>query len=183
MVKIKKLTEEVEILEGVNVEIDGNIIRVKGPKGEIQRSLLHPKIKISKKDNKVILEAINATQREKVMIGTFKSHIKNLIKGVNEIYTYKLKVCSGHFPMSLAVEKNKLVIKNFIGEKIPRRAKILEGVEVKLEGDEVLVNGVDKEKVGQTAANIELATRIIGRDRRVFQDGIFITEKAGKEIE
>ena len=182
MVKIKKLTEEVEILEGVNVEIEDSIIKVKSDRGEIQRKLICPKIEIYKQDNKIILEANNATKREKVMINTFRSHIKNLIKGVTKDYIYKLKVCSGHFPMNLLLEKNKLLIKNFMGEKIPRKANIVDNVEVKLEGDVIIVSGMNKEKVGQTASNIELATRITGKDRRVFQDGIFITSKAGKEI-
>jgi large subunit ribosomal protein L6 len=57
-------------------------------------------------------------------------------------------------------------------------AKILDGVTVNLGNDEVVLTGIDKEKVGNTAANIEHATRIRKRDPRVFQDGIYITERA-----
>ena len=58
-----------------------------------------------------------------------------------------------------------------------RNARIEKGVEVKLSGDVIDVTGTDKEKVGQTAANIEHATKIKGFDRRVFQDGIFLMRK------
>ena len=76
--------------------------------------------------------------------------------------------------MSVSVDKNRVIIKNFLGEKTPRSAKILEGINIKVEGFDVIVTGIDLEKVGQTAANIESACRITNRDRRVFQDGIYI---------
>ena len=65
------------------------------------------------------------------------------------------------------------------------RRKILkfdETVKISVNGEEILVESNNKELAGQTAANIELLTRRTGFDRRVFQDGIYITEKAGKII-
>ena len=56
---------------------------------------------------------------------------------------------------------------------------ILEGVSVEIKGDEVIVKGIDKEKVGQTVANIERATAVKNRDIRVFQDGIYRISKGG----
>ena len=79
--------------------------------------------------------------------------------------------------MSVNVEGNKLKIKNFLGEKIPREASILDNVKVQVKGNEILVDGYDLEKTGQTASNIEQSTRITNRDRRVFQDGIYIVKK------
>jgi large subunit ribosomal protein L6 len=69
------------------------------------------------------------------------------------------------------------VIQNFLGERSPRKALILDGVTVKAKGDDVTVEGIDKEKVGQTVANIERATAVSRRDIRVFQDGIYLTSK------
>jgi len=88
-----------------------------------------------------------------------------------------------HFPMNVSVDKTNhvLVINNFLGEKKERRAKILPNTDVKIEGDIVTVESPDIEAAGQTAANMEVTTHIRNRDRRVFQDGIWITEKPGEK--
>jgi large subunit ribosomal protein L6 len=88
-----------------------------------------------------------------------------------------MKLVYAHFPVKLEVQDGKLMIKNFLGSRSTRSAKILDGVEIKIEGDSVRLTGIDKEKVGQSAANIEQATHVKGYDRRVFQDGIYITQK------
>lgn len=176
------ITEKIVIREGVTVEIVGAMIKVKGPKGENERVFAHPKIEISKDDKNVILTSKKPTKREKTMLYSFTAHINNLIEGASSGFTYKLKICSSHFPMSVSVEKDEVVIKNFLGEKIPRRALIMPGVEVKVDGSMIIVEGIDKEKTSVTAARIEQATRITNRDRRIFQDGCFLVEKAGEPI-
>jgi len=180
----RKIEKEVKIPEGVEVEIKPLLMRVKGPKGEISKKLYHPRLKREVKEGKIIIAPVSSKpyKKDKTLIGTFKSHIENLIKGVTEGYEYKLKICSGHFPMSVEVKDGEVVIKNFLGEKIPRRSKILEGVDVKIEGDIITVTGINKEAVGQTAASIEQSTRITKRDRRIFQDGCYIISKAGKGV-
>lgn len=120
--------------------------------------------------------------QEKKTLFTFKSHAKNMIKGCHEGYTYKLKVCSGHFPMAVSVKGVTFEIKNFIGEKVPRTIQLKKGADVKVEGDIITVTGHDKELVSQAAADIEQLSRRPGYDTRVFQDGIFIIEKDGKKI-
>jgi len=174
--------EEVEIPEGVTVEINGSLVKVKGPKGEVERELSYPGVKIFTEDGKVVVYKDFPRRKDIAIARTFKAHIANMIKGVMEGFTYKLKVVYSHFPITVKVQGDKVYIENFLGEKAPRVAEILPGVTVKVMGGEIIVEGIDKEKVGQTAANIEQATRITGRDRRVFQDGIYIVEKAGKPI-
>ena len=184
MVIKKAIQGKIEIPKDVEIEIVDSTIKVKGPKGTAERKLLNPKIKISKENNELILttKTPKFSKREKTIIGSFTSHIKNLIKGVIEGYTYKLKVCSSHFPMTISVENESVVIKNFLGEKIPRKTKILPDVKVKVEGDIIVVEGANKEEVSQTANRIEQSTKITARDKRIFQDGCYIFDKAGKEI-
>ncbi len=178
----KELFKEIEIPEGVEVEIaDGSIV-VKGPEGEVKRNFNIGNLVFEKKDNKIVIGHKKATKKEKRLMNTIAAHVRNMIKGVQEKFEYKLKICFSHFPMSVSIEGNKAVIKNFLGEKIPRTAQIIEGVEVSVDNDIITVKSVDKEKAGQTAANLEKATALKTRDRRIFQDGIFIINKGGKEI-
>ena len=80
--------------------------------------------------------------------------------------------------MTLSVKGDIFVVNNYFGERVPRNADILSGVEVKVNNKvEVVVSGIDKELVGQTAANIEKCATVKNRDRRVFQDGIYLINK------
>jgi len=179
MIKIKN---KLDIPEGVQVEIEENNVKITGKLGSLTRNFPHPDIKIVKKNNEIIFETPVYTKKQKMVVGTFKAHISCMIKGVSAGYFYKMKMCSGHFPMSVSLDKDKLIIKNFLGEKNPRHAKILSDVKVEIKGNDIFINGINKEDVGQTAANIESATRIVKRDRRRFQDGIYLTEKDSKPI-
>lgn len=178
----EKIVEEIEIPDKVEIKIEDSIISLKGPQGETERFLKDPKINIKHGDNKVVISCEKGTRRQKRVIETFKAHIKNMVKGVTEGHEYILKICSGHFPMNVSVQNDTFEIKNFLGESAPRILKIRDNVDVKVEGEEVKVTSTDKEAAGQTAANIEHLTAIKGRDRRIFQDGIYITNKSGKKI-
>src|SRR3989338_3940685 len=105
-----------------------------------------------------------------------------MIKGANEAHQYVLKICSGHFPMTVSINKNELVIKNFFGEKHPRILKIKEGANVKLDGDNINIESLNKEIAGQVAADIEAMTKRAQFDRRIFQDGIYLILKDGEEV-
>ncbi len=173
------IIEKVAVPKNVEIGVEGAMVRVKGGKGVCERRFAHPNIMLKMDGNNLIISAKKATKSEKTMINTFKAHIKNMITGASEGFEYRLKICSSHFPMNVSIENKSVVIKNYIGEKTPRIAKILDNVSVNVEGDIIKVSGLDIESVGQTAANIEQATRRTGFDRRVFQDGIYMiaTEK------
>ncbi len=124
------------------------------------------------------MDAESSRKEQKAMVGTFTSHIKNLITGVNEGFECKMTIVYAHFPMQVKVDGKTLIIGNFLGEKKPRVAKILGETKVKVSGNEVTISGINKEDVGQTAANIEQKTKIKRFDPRIFQDGIYIVQKA-----
>ena len=176
------LKESIAIPGGVEVSIEGDLIKLKGVNGKAERRLINPNMSLVKEKDMIIIECNKSTRREKMLINTFAAHLKNLIKGVVEGFKYKLKICSSHFPMSVSVRGEEVIIKNFFGEKNPRTARIVKGVKVTINGEEIILEGCNVEDVGQTASNIELATRRTKFDRRIFQDGIYITHKAGIEI-
>lgn len=178
----KSYQEKMEIPEKVEVEIVDSILKIKGEKGTLERDFLSPQIKIKKEDKSLVLSADKFSRKEKRILNTFKAHINNMFKGVLELYIYKLKICSSHFPMTVSVEGDQIMVANFLGEKVPRKTKILQDTTVEIQGDTITVSSASKEFAGQTAANIEQITKIKKRDRRVFQDGCFIFEKAGKSV-
>tara|TARA_Y100000310_G_scaffold190359_1_gene190302 strand:+ start:1186 stop:1728 length:543 start_codon:yes stop_codon:yes gene_type:complete len=178
----KNLERVIEIPEGVEVSVDGDGVIVKGNGNELKRKFSLPNISMKIEDKKLKFSAKKATKRESKLMGTAWAHVKNMIAGVQEEFVYKLEIANVHFPMSVKVEGEKVVIKSFLGETTERIAKIVPNVSVEIKGNEVEVKSLDIEAAGQTAANLEKATRLTGKDRRVFQDGIYITEKPGRKI-
>jgi large subunit ribosomal protein L6 len=167
-----------EIPEGVTVSMDGTRVVVTGPKGTLSRDMRFPGIAIAIDDGIVTVSTGVTRKRVVAMVGTLASHIRNMCKGVAEGYEYRMKVVFSHFPIQLKLQGTTLVIDNFLGEKQSRFARIEPGVAAQVGNDAVTLSGIDKEKVGNSAANIEHATRIRNRDPRVFQDGIYIVERA-----
>ncbi len=175
--------EVVTIPQGVTASIEGNLMTVKGKKDEVCKKLGDPIVRVKTEQNTITIDCAKATRTEKAKVYAIIAHLNNMFKGVQEPYKYKLKICSGHFPMNCAITNNQMTIKNFLGEKVPRVIKLKKGVSVKIDGAHILVESANKELAGQTAADIEQATRVKGRDLRVFQDGIYIIEKASQPIE
>ncbi len=180
--KAEKMEKKVAIPQGVTVKYENDLLSVKGKLGENQKELFKNTVKISVEDGFVTLTSLNATKREKMFQGTFESIIKSMIIGVLEGFEYKLKVCSSHFPMTVTAKDNTLSVKNYLGEKIARTVKVPSSVQLKVSGDIIEVSGIDKAIVGAAAGKIEALTRTTDRDKRRFQDGIYIIEKSGKQV-
>jgi len=175
--KIDEIKKEITIPDKINASIENEILTIKGEKGELNRKFTHPKVSVNISNNKIIVQGKNVRRKQKALIGTFEAHINNMIKGVSTGFEYKMKTVFSHFPIKTSVEGGFFVVQNFLGERSPRKAIILDGVDVEGKGEEIIVSGIDKEKVGQTVANIERATTVKKRDIRVFQDGVYRIKK------
>ncbi len=169
---------EIPILEGVEVEVEGTKVKVKGPKGSLEKEFHKDLVEIVKEKEKIKIRVYGKRKFHYAYLGTVSSHIRNLMKGVTEGFSKEMIIVYAHFPMRVEVnDKNKLVkISNFLGERAPRYAKIVGETKVRVEGDRVYIEGISKEDVGQTTANIKQATRIKGKDPRVFMDGIYVVK-------
>ncbi len=176
MVEAVVLREEIPIPEGIDVTVE-DVVTVKGSKGQLSRKFNYPGVVIKKDNGNVVLEANFPKKKDKAMLGTIKSHISNMIIGLTDGFTYNMKIVYAHFPMTVKAAGDKVTIENFLGERYPRTAKIVGSAKVQVKGDEVVVTGINKEDVGQTMANLEQATKIKGRDPRVFQDGIYLVSR------
>ena len=182
MVKLDQIVHTIPVPEGVGVSLSDDVLTLTKGSESIAREFRHRKLTMAVDGQSIVVTCDLPRRKEKAIAGTWNAHLKNMVKGVEAGFTYKLKVVYSHFPMTLKVEGDVLLITNLFGEKVPRRAALPWSpaeVTVKIQNKtDVFVSGIDIEKVGQTAANIEHACRIRRRDRRVFQDGIYIVEKA-----
>lgn len=166
----------------VQVEVHGREVVVKGKAGESRRSFKAKHVEIKKEGNDLIVFTNSPKKADRADVGTILGHIKNMVIGAEKGVTYKLKAFYAHFPMTMKVDGDKFVVNNFLGEKFPRAMKLIKGVNVKVAAQEITVTGPNREIVGLCASQIEQLCRVRERDRRVFQDGIYITEKDGKPL-
>ncbi|OKY78902.1 MAG: Ribosomal protein L6P [Candidatus Methanohalarchaeum thermophilum] len=170
--------KEVKLPEDVEAEIEDDEVTIKRGDREVSRELTSPKIEIKKKDKKITLKSKTDRKKDKALLGTFTSHIKNMVKGVQKDYVYKIKVLYSHFPIKVETNENHLIIRNFLGENNPRKVEVIgEQTELEVSEEEVKIRGPDKEAVSQTAAKIQQETNIKGKDPRIFQDGMYIVEE------
>jgi len=162
------------IPDNINVTVENKTVKVKGPKGELSKTFKYFfDIKIEKKNNKIVVTSTSDRKKVRAMIGTIIAHIRNMVQGVTEGFTLKMKVIYSHFPVTVKVEGNKVLINNFLGETVPRVADIVGDTKVQVSGQDITITGPNKDDVGQTCGNIEIACRISKYDRRIFQDGIY----------
>jgi large subunit ribosomal protein L6 len=178
----KELYKKITLPSGVEISLKHNEIKVKGPEGEILKEINFANLDVSVSNGVFKIGHKVASKKEKRLINTLYAHIKNMIEGVQKKFEYTLKVASSHFPMTVKVEGNNAIIKNYYGEKTDRKTQIPKGVEVQVNKDIITVKSVDKELAGQVAANFENVTKVRNRDRRIFQDGVYIINKSGKEM-
>ena len=156
-----------EIPDGVTVRMDGQNIVVKGPHGEVKRTLVRGVS--AKVDGKSLTVACD----NKAIAFTNESVLGSMLVGASQGYKKNLKFIYAHFPISLEVKGKDVMVKNFLGEKMARKTVLVGNTKVESKGQNVTISGPDKEAVGQTLANIRAAMRIRDRDARIFQDGIY----------
>ncbi len=180
--KQENITKTVEVPKDVQTTIEGRKVTISKGDKTLSRDFKSKLIEFKKEGNKINIIITPGNRKTNALAITISKHLTNMILGVNNDYVYKLAIVYSHFPMTVAVKDRNVEVNNFAGGKKPRIIKILgDQTKVQVKGKEVIVSGPNKEQVGQTAANIELGTRIQGKDRRVFQDGIYLTEKGMNE--
>ncbi len=176
--RLPEVSKTVQVPDGVELSVnDKKLVVVKGAKGTLTRDFSFVPIAIEGDGKTVRLWAKWPRKKEAALIGTIYSHIQNMICGVTKGYSYKLKIVFSHFPITVKVQDKTVIIENFTGERRARRVKIIGDVKVKVEPDDIIVEGINLEDVSQTAANIEQATRVRRKDPRVFLDGLYVYEK------
>lgn len=175
-----KLSEKIEIPSGINCTIHNKMLTCQRGDKTVSRSIELPRVNVSVNNNEVIISTHAGGKKEHNLINSYLAHIKNMFLGLETGFTYILEAVNVHFPMTLKLEKNSLYITNFLGEKKPRIAAIHPNVKAEIKGQRVILTSHDKEAVGETVSCIERTTKVRKKDRRVFQDGIYLVERPGR---
>jgi large subunit ribosomal protein L6 len=176
----EEIFADIDIPEMVTVRMEGNLIVVGGKLGTLQKDLTKLPISVDIKDKKLVIKPPGTRKRDLAITNTAKSIILNMIKGVEQGFTYKLKVVYAHFPISVKTKGKEIHVENYFGERAPRVSRVVgDTTKVNIVGEDVIVQGPSLEDVSQTAANIEFSTKLKGKDQRVFLDGLYIYSREG----
>jgi large subunit ribosomal protein L6 len=169
--------QKIEIPSECQLSLDGKTVTVSGPKGTLERTFPEPQTRLRMEENELIATTHVNRKRSRALVGTAIAHVRNMLTGVQFGYEYEMKVVYSHFPITVETKGDFVIIKNFIGERGARKARLIGEVQVKIQEDEIFVSGIDIEHVSQSAANIQQACKIRDKDRRVFLDGIYVIRK------
>lgn len=176
--KLKYVEETIQIPSDVKITLTSlNTITVKGKLGELTKNFINAGVEMNLQDGILKIRINGRGRRSVAILYTTISIIKNMMIGVTQGFTYKMKIIQSHFPISVKVRGNELLIENFIGEKVPRKVLLPDGVKAVVKGEEIVLTGLDKEKVGLAAGLIENTTKVREKDPRKFLDGIYLYEK------
>jgi len=175
--RLPEISRIIQIPNGVVVNIEDRKVTVRGGKATLTRDFSHASVSIETDGKTVRISAQWPRKKEASLVGTIESHINNMITGVTKGYTYKLKIVFSHFPITVKLQDKAVMVENFTGERRARKADILGDVKVKIEAEDIIVQGTALEDVSQTSANIEMMTRVTNKDPRVFLDGIYVYER------
>lgn len=173
-----EISENIQVPDDVEVTLERKRFTVKGPKGTLVRDFSYAPISMELQGKNICIRAEWPRKREASLVGTLRSHVQNMITGVRKGFTYKLKIVFSHFPISVKLKGKTVLIENFTGERNPRKAKIIGDVQVKIQSEDIFIQGINLEEVSQTAANIEQATKVKRKDPRIFLDGLYVYERS-----
>ena len=175
--QLNRFSTEVKIPENVKVSLKTHMLNVEGPLGKTYKNFRKIPVDIEINDNMVLLKAQGTRNSSYAIMNTARSIIRNLLEGVVDGYTIKMKVVFSHFPINVKIDDKRVLIENFQGERAPRVTKIWGETKVVPKGDDVIITGHVLTDVSQTAAEIEDGSRVKNKDHRVFLDGIYKFEK------
>jgi len=172
-----EVSRTIQLPDDIEAIITGRKVTIKGAKGTLERDFSSAPISIQLDGKTIRIWADWPRKKESSLVGTIYSHIQNMITGVQKGFTYKLKIVFSHFPISVKLKDKFVLVENFTGERNPRRARIIGNAQVKIQPEDIIIQGTDLENVSQTAANIEQATKVKRKDPRIFLDGLYVYER------
>jgi large subunit ribosomal protein L6 len=167
----------IDIPKGVSVTLEGGIVKVKGPKGELQR-VIHPNMKVEMKDNQIEVKRPDDFKENRALHGLTRALIQNMILGVNEEYKKSLEIVGVGYKVELKGEN--LLLNMGYSHPIyfmpPTGIKIVAPTPT-----QIVISGIDKQLVGQVAAKIRsIREPEPYKGKGIKYSGEHILRKAGK---
>jgi len=169
----------VEIPSSVKAVIDARTIKIEGPKGKLSFDF-HPRVSVTVEGNKIVVKRQSDLKLDKSLHGLTRSLINNMVKGVTEGYKKDLEIIGVGFK---AVVQGKLLVLN-LGFTHPINYNIPEGITIQAPKlTSVVITGIDKRLVGQTAAEIRDFYRPEPyKGKGVRYVGEHVRRKVGKKV-
>lgn len=174
-IEVHELT--IPVPENVKVTEKHRILNVEGPLGKTRKTFKKIPVDLQVSGKNIILKSLGTRKKDYAIFKTAESIINTLIKGVQQGYTFKMKIVYAHFPITVKVKDDAILVENFQGERAPRVSKIVGDTKVVSKGDDVIITGPVLTDVSQTAASLQQNTKVKNKDHRVFLDGIYLFEK------
>ncbi|MBO8136870.1 MAG: 50S ribosomal protein L6 [Desulfotomaculum sp.] len=167
----------IPVPEGVEVQIEGSLVRVKGPKGQLEKEM-HRDMVIKLEDNQVVVQRPSEDKKHKALHGTTRSLIANMVEGVTKGYEKTLELVGVGYRAQK--QGSKLVLN--VGYSHPVEIEPPKGIEIEVPANnKVIVKGIDKELVGAVAAKIRSVREPEPyKGKGIKYEGEYIRRKAGK---
>lgn len=169
--------QPIQVPAGVEVKIEDGEIEIKGPKGQLIQQF-GPEVKLELKDKELIISQAKKTKKTPALWGLYRALIFNMIEGVTQGFTKKLEIEGVGFRAE--VKGNKLVLS--IGLSHPVEIEAPESIDFKVEKNTIVVTGIDKQLVGQLAADIRAKKKPEPyKGKGIRYENEIIRRKAGKK--
>jgi len=167
----------IAIPQGVKAEVNNFVLNVTGPKGKLNFNI-NPETEINISDNQISVSKIGKTKKAPAIWGTAARLVENMIKGVTEGFQKKLELNGVGYRMAIQGKKINLAL----GFSHPVEVTIEEGIEVKIDNSIMTISGIDKQKVGQFAADVKALKPVEPYKGKGFHYvGEFVRKKEGKK--
>lgn len=166
----------IAIPEKTTVTVDDGVLNVKGPLGELSKPV-HSQVSIAVDTDGITVAPQNNSKLSRSLWGTYASHVINMIRGVNEKYVKELELQGVGYKVELQGKELKISV----GFSHPVIIQVPDGIDVAVEKNIIKVSGIDKELVGQFAANVRAVKKPEPyKGKGIRYVGEYVRQKQGK---